>query len=128
MPGSRWKDRSAFVTTRRLNTLIQPSGNSLRFSFEGDLDSGTIRSLVPIMQEIQSDGVSDIIFDLERVEFVDKAGVSFIEETCQKLKSTSGKLVCVSTRNQAVRRLLEDSLESILFLSEAEDPAEQSSS
>lgn len=128
MPGSRWKDRSAFVTTRRLNTMIQPSGNALRFSFEGDLDTATIRSLVPIMQEIQSSGVSDIIFDLERVEFVDKAGLSFIEETRQKLKSVSGKLVCVSTRNQAVRKLLEESLESLLFLTESDDPQEQNTS
>jgi len=105
--------------------MIQPAGNALRFSFEGDLDTATIRSLVPIMQEIQSSGVANIIFDLERVEFVDKAGVSFIEETGQKLKSVSGKLVCVSTRNQAVRKLLEESLESILFLTESDDSQEQ---
>jgi anti-anti-sigma factor len=126
MPGSRWKDRSAFVTTRRLNTLIQPSGDSLPFSFEGDLDGATIRSLVPIMQEIESSGVSNIIFDLERVEFVDQAGVTFIEETREKLKSVAGKLVCVSNHNQAVRKLLEESLESILFQSESEDTPEKS--
>ena len=121
MPCSSWKNRSAYIATRKLNTLIHSIENELWFTFDGKLDGKTVQSFAPILEEILNDGIHKIVFDLHQVVFLDFEGVTLIRNTYLHLSQTSGGLVCLPSKMNSVNRILQEHLNPSTLLSFEQD-------
>ena len=67
-------------------------GNIFIISFEGNLILSDLEKARKFVKEcIDNENASEIIFDLENVDFIDSAGIGFIVSIFKTIKSRNGK-------------------------------------
>lgn len=69
------------------------SHNSLIVSITGEIDAESVKSMrMKIDVEYEESGAKDIIFDMERVNFMDSTGVGMIIGRCKKIAPLGGRV------------------------------------
>lgn len=76
-------------------------GCSLTISVEGKIDTQTAPQL---QEELELSGVSDLVFDLSKVEYVSSAGLRIFLNAQKAMLKTGGKMM-VRGANESVRKI-----------------------
>lgn len=74
-----------------MQIVLKQEGNPTEFAIEGRLDTNTSPQLEEYANKLYADGVTDIIVDMAKCEFVSSAGLRVIV-AMQKRAATGGSL------------------------------------
>ncbi len=75
-----------------MEILVQQEGTPFVFALDGRLDTNTSPQLDEFASDLASKGVTDIVVDMSKCEFVSSAGLRVIV-AMQKRAAVGGKLV-----------------------------------
>ena len=81
-----------------LNIIKNANGSSLKYSLEGRLDTTTVSQLDQAL-EGALEGVTDLTFDIEKLEYISSAGLRVLL-SCQKIMNKQGTMVITNVSEE----------------------------
>ena len=81
-----------------LNIIKNANGSSLKYSLEGRLDTTTVSQLDQAL-EGALEGVTDLTFDIEKLEYISSAGLRVLL-SCQKTMNKQGTMVITNVSEE----------------------------
>lgn len=96
------------LTTKRefFNVVSEQCGHATHLRILGEIDMATAPVLEGCLQEVESNGGTAIVVDLEQVTFMDCSGLRPFLEAAQRA-SRSGRTFAITRAPAAVRRVLQ---------------------
>lgn len=83
----------------RMEIKVEVDSDIIFLKLAGSLVAGTIEELKSQVQKLEDKKYLHIVFDMNRVDFVDSSGLGLCITTSRELAALSGKLVCCGLRD-----------------------------
>ena len=88
-----------------MDYIYMVSGNTLRIRMNAELDHHLAEEMRQVIDEvIDKRGVDHIIFDFEKVDFMDSAGIGLIMGRYKKIRGTGD--ITILGANDSIKRIL----------------------
>lgn len=105
-----------------LNTEMFIKRNILYMRFDGELDQKNVEGLrFKVIELIDKYHIKYLVFNFEKLKFMDSSGIGFIIGRYNYLKKTGGKIFLCSMNNQIRRLVMLSGLARICDLRISED-------
>ncbi|MDO3383062.1 STAS domain-containing protein [Gilvimarinus algae] len=87
-------------------TVLEQTDTCLRLSLQGSLDSDTYPLLENRLDELMTERIQLVAFDLQALDFISSAGLRVFFATVKKMKARGGR-VAVSHMQPGVRKVFD---------------------
>lgn len=107
-----------------LNTEVFIKRNILYIRFDGELDQKSVESVrFKIMELIEKYNIRYLVFNFEKLKFMDSSGIGFIIGRYNYLKKINGGIILCSLNDQIRRLVMLSGLARICQLRKNEEEA-----
>ena len=109
-----------------LNTEVFIKRNILYIRFDGELDQKNVENLrYKIMELIDKYNIKYLVFNFEKLKFMDSSGIGFIIGRYNHLKKMNGCIILCSLNDQIRRLVMLSGLARICQIKKNEEEANQ---
>jgi stage II sporulation protein AA (anti-sigma F factor antagonist) len=84
---------------------VEPDGPLLRVRIAGELDGEGAQAIRPLLERLAADPTGDVVLDLEKVTFLDGAGLGAIAYLFKRLMARERRLKVVGASGQPLTLL-----------------------
>ena len=107
-----------------MKITVNLKGNTLIATLSGELDHRTAKKVKDTVEEvIRNKGVTNLIFDLSSLTFMDSSGIGVVVGRYKLIKSIGGKVAIVSTSSSVDRLLTMSGIKRIIDVFKTPDDA-----